>query len=284
MLIDRPIAPSAIPNYWDPTVTCRELTTEEVESLVKKAGESAEIAAASGFDGVEIHAVHEGYLLDQFTIELFNRRKDKYGGNLEGRLNFPIEIVKEIKKRVGRSFPVSLRYSIKSYIKDWNQGGLPDEKFEERGRDIEEGLKVAKILEKAGYDAFDADGGSYDAWYWAHPPVYQKHGCYLPLTEKLKEVVSVPVLVAGRLDIPDLAKKVLNDGKAADMIVIGRGLLADPYWPKKVLRGETKRIRPCIGCQDGCLGRIFIGRPLSCAVNPACGREDEYGIKKKFHI
>ncbi|HIH77805.1 MAG TPA: FAD-dependent oxidoreductase [Halobacteria archaeon] len=280
MLIDRPIAPSAIPNYWDPTVTCRELTTEEVESLVKKAGESAEIAAASGFDGVEIHAVHEGYLLDQFTIELFNRRRDKYGGTLEGRLNFPIEIVKEIKKRVGRSFPVSLRYSIKSYIKDWNQGGLPDEKFEERGRDIDEGLKVAKILEKAGYDAFDADGGSYDAWYWAHPPVYQKHGCYLPLTEKLKEVVSVPVLVAGRLDIPDLAKKVLNDGKAADMIVIGRGLLADPYWPKKVLRGETKRIRPCIGCQDGCLGRIFIGRPLSCAVNPACGREDEYGIKK----
>lgn len=121
--------------------------------------------------------VHEGYLLDQFTIELFNRREDKYGGNLDGWLIFPIKIVKEIKKRFGRSFPVSLGYSIKSYIKDWNQGGLPDENFDERSRDIDERLKVAKILERAGYDA----------WYWAHPPVYQKHGCYLPLTEKLKK-------------------------------------------------------------------------------------------------
>jgi len=279
MLECQPVAPSAIPNYWDPTVTCRELTTKEVETLVKKTAMAAYIAAEAGFDGVEIHAVHEGYLLDQFTIALFNKRTDKYGGDLMGRLRFPIEIVKAIKKTVGQDFPVQLRYSVKSFIKDWNQGGLPGESFKEKGRDVEEGLTVAKILEKAGYDSFNADGGSYDAWYWAHPPVYQEHGCYLPLTEKLKQVVSVPVLVAGRMGLPELAIKTVEEGKAADMIVIGRSLLADPHWPNKVRAGKYQDIRPCIGCHDGCLGRAFNGRPLSCAVNPACGREREYAIE-----
>jgi len=284
MLDCQPVAPSAIPNYWEPTVTCRELTTEEVETLVKKTAVAAYIAAEAGFDGVEIHAVHEGYLLDQFTIAMFNKRTDKYGGDLLGRLRFPIEIVKAIKKTVGQDFPVQLRFSVKSFIKDWNQGGLPGESFEEKGRDIEEGLKAAKILEKAGYDAFNADGGSYDAWYWAHPPVYQEHGLYLPLTQKLKEVVKVPVLAAGRMEVPELAVKTAEEGKAADMVVIGRGLLADPHWPNKVKTGNTEDIRPCIGCHDGCMGRIFRGRPLSCAVNPACGREKEYGIEPAARV
>ncbi|HHV79579.1 MAG TPA: FAD-dependent oxidoreductase [Firmicutes bacterium] len=277
MVLTHPVAPSPIPNYWEPSITCRELTTAEVDTLIKKAVEAAAIAAQAGFDGVEIHAVHEGYLLDQFTIALFNKRTDEYGGDLRGRLNFPVKIVKGIKKALGPGFPVILRFSIKSFIKDWNQGGLPDEDFVEKGRDVPEGLEAAKILEEAGYDAFDADGGSYDAWYWAHPPMYQKHGCYLPLIEELKRAVKVPVLSAGRLDIPDLAESVLAEGKA-DMVVVGRGLLADPYWPNKVLEGRTDDIRPCIGCHDGCLGRIFLARPLSCAVNPACGREKEYGI------
>ncbi|MDK2992513.1 MAG: 2-enoate reductase [Clostridiales bacterium] len=278
MLIGQPVAPSAIPNYWNPSVTCRELTTTEVETLVKMAAESAAIAKMAGFDGVEIHAVHEGYLLDQFTIAMFNRRTDKYGGDLMGRLRFPIEIVKAIKKVNGEQFPVALRFSIKSYIKDWNQGGLDGEDFVEKGRDIQEGLTIAPILEKAGYDAFDADAGSYDAWYWAHPPIYQKHGLYLPLTEQLKKVVNAPLIIAGRIDIPELAEKTLEEGKAADMINIGRGLLADPDWSNKVLDGRPEDIRPCIGCHDGCLGRGFQGKPLSCAVNPACGREDEYSI------
>lgn len=278
MLLNHPVAPSPIPNYWEPHITCRELTTEEVETLVKKAGEAAVIAAEAGFDGVEIHAMHEGYLLDQFTIAMFNKRTDKYGGDLRGRLTFPIEIVKAIKKLVGPSFPVQLRFSVKSFIKDWNQGGLPGEEFEEKGRDIEEGLEAARILEGAGYDSFNADGGSYDAWYWAHPPMYQKHGCYLPLIEELKTVVKAPVLVAGRMDIPELAESVIAEGKV-EMVVLGRGLLADPDWPKKVMEGNVEDIRPCLGCHDGCLGRIFISRPLSCTVNPACGREKEYDIK-----
>jgi len=278
MLVTQPVAPSAIPNYWDPTITCRELTTAEVETLVKKAAESAAIAKMAGFDGVEIHAVHEGYLLDQFTIAMFNRRTDKYGSDMMGRLRLPIEVVKAIKKVNGEQFPVILRFSIKSYIKDWNQGGLDGEDFVEKGRDVQEGLTIAPILEKAGYDAFDADAGSYDAWYWAHPPIYQKHGLYLPLTEQLKKVVDVPLIIAGRIDIPELAEKTLEDGKAADMINIGRGLLADPDWGNKIMEGRPEDIRPCIGCHDGCLGRGFLGKPLSCAVNPACGREEEYAI------
>lgn len=279
MLAAEPVAPSAIPNFWEPSLTCRELKTREVETLVRRAGEAAEIAVEAGFDGVEIHAMHEGYLLDQFTMALFNRRTDKYGGDLRGRLTFPVEIVQEIKKRVGKEFPVLLRFSIKSFIKDWRQGGLPGEDFMEKGRDVEEALAAAKILEEAGYDGFDADAGSYDAWYWAHPPVYHEHGCYLPLTQKLKEEVKVPVLVAGRMDEPELAERALVEGQA-DVIAIGRGLLTDPEWAAKVMTDRVNRIRPCIGCHDGCLGRGFLGRPLSCAVNPSCGREKDYGIER----
>ncbi len=277
-----PVSASAVPNYWNPQVTCRELSTAEVEKIVQKFGEAADIAKTAGYDGVEIHAVHEGYLLDQFTLSIFNRRTDKYGGDLRGRMTLPIEIVQTIKKTAGKDFPVGLRYSIKSAIKDWRQGGLPGEKYQEKGRDLEEGLQAAKILEAAGYDELNTDVGTYDAWYWSHPPVYQKHGLYLPYTEELKKVVKIPVIVAGKLDIPDLAEKALKDSQA-DMVAIGRGVLADADWPKKVQQGKDEEIRPCICCHAGCLGRAFEGKILSCAVNPAAGRERLYRIEKALH-
>lgn len=278
ILEGHPISPSATPYYWDQTVRCRELTTEEVEKLVKKFGEAAGIAAMAGFDGIEVHAMHEGYLIDQFTMSMFNKRTDKYGGDLKGRLTLPIEILREIKGTLGKDFPVQLRFSIKSYLKDWSQGGVPGEEFEEKGRDIEESLEAARILEAAGYNAFNADAGTYQAWYWAHPPRYMEHGCYLPLTEKLKKAVGVPVMAAGRMEIPELAKKAIEQNKA-DLVMLGRGLLADPYWPRKVMEGKTEKIRPCLGCHDGCLGRLTLGRPISCAVNPSCGREKEYALQ-----
>lgn len=278
LLTSQPVSASDIPNYWDPTVTCRALTTSEVEWVVQKFIESAIIAKKAGFDGVEIHAVHEGYLLDQFTLSIFNRRTDKYGGDLRGRLELPIEIVQGIKAAAGEDFPVGLRYSVKSCIKDWRQGGLPDEDYVEKGRDLKEGLEAAKILEEAGYDELNTDVGTYDAWYWSHPPVYQKNGLYLPYTKELKKVVNIPVIVAGKLGIPEDAERALDD-EAADMIGLGRPLLSDPYWPKKVLTDHPERIRPCIGCHTGCLGRGFEGKPLSCAVNPAAGRERYYEIK-----
>lgn len=273
-----PVSASAIPNYWDPSVTCREMTTEEVEFVIDKFGKGAATAMRAGFDGVEIHAVHEGYLLDQFTTAFTNHRTDKFGGDLNGRMTLPCEIVRCIKRHTSRDFPVILRFSIKSCVKNFNQGGLEGENYKEFGRDADEGMEAAKILAAAGYDAFDADEGSYDAWYFAHPPVYQKHGLYLGYTEKLKKVIDKPVIVAGKLDLPDMAEDALNTGKA-DMVGLGRALLTDPYWPQKVMEGKENEIVPCIGCHLGCMGRGFEGKHLSCAVNPACGRERYYQIK-----
>lgn len=199
-----PVAPSAIPHRWLDKI-CRPLTVEEIHSIVKSFGDGAYNAKRAGFDGVEIHAVHEGYLLDQFAISMFNQRTDEYGGSLENRLRFAREVVEEIKSRCGQDFPVALRFSVKSMIKDWREGALPGEEFEEKGRDIEEGLQAAKLLVEYGYDALDTDVGTYDAWWWNHPPMYQKKGLYRPYFKMVKEVVDVPVLCAGRMDDPDMA-------------------------------------------------------------------------------
>ncbi|WP_418027982.1 FAD-dependent oxidoreductase [Paenibacillus sp. JJ1722] len=273
------VAPSPIPHRWLPDVICRELTIDEIHTYVRKFAESAAIAKKAGFDGIEIHAVHEGYLLDQFAISFFNHRKDQYGGNLRNRLRFAIEIVQAIKAECGQDFPVSLRYSIKSFIKDWRQGGLPGEEFQEQGRDIEEGIEAAKILEEAGYDAFNGDVGSYDSWYWAHPPMYQEKGLYLPYNKILKNILKVPVITAGRLDNPDLASKAIREGKT-DMIALGRPLLADADIPNKIKAGKIEKIRPCLSCQEGCMGRLASFATISCAVNPACGREKDYALGK----
>jgi 2-enoate reductase len=272
----KPVSASPISNCWDPAVICRELATEEVERIVKAVGDAAEIVKAAEIDGIELHG-HEGYLLDQFATAIWNKRTDKYGGHLKGRLTFPIEILKEIKARVGKDFPVVYRFALKHYIKALRAGALPGEDYTEAGRDVEEGLEMAKLLEEAGFDALHVDAGCYDSWYWAHPPIYQEHGCMVDMAEKVKKIVKIPVMAVGRLDIPELAEKVVEEGKA-DIIVIGRGLLADPYWPTKVQEGRIEDIRPCIGCHDG-NQRMLQGKPLSCAVNPACGRERLYGLK-----
>ena len=270
-LRSHPVAPSPIPNYWDPTVTCRELSTEEVEILIHKFGECALLARESGFDGLEVHAVHEGYLLDQFAMAMSNQRTDKYGGDLSRRLQAAVEVVQTIKNTAGKDFPVMLRYGLKSYIKGWNSGALPDEDFEEKGRDIPEGIEAAKILESAGYDAFNADGGSYESWYWAHPPMYFKHGCYLPLTEELKRHVSVPVLAAGKLETPEVAERAVAENRT-DGVSLGRGLLADPLWAQKMRQKKYRSIRPCIGCHVACMNRIARGKPPLLCGQPRHGK------------
>ncbi|MBS5788009.1 MAG: FAD-dependent oxidoreductase [Clostridioides difficile] len=276
---DIAVAPSPIPHRWLDGVTCRELTIEEIKTYIKKFAESAKIAQNAGYDGVEIHAVHEGYLLDQFAISFFNNRTDQYGGSLENRLRFACEIVKAIKSECGEDFPVSLRYSIKSFIKDWRKGGLPGETFIEKGRDIEEGIEAAKILVDAGYDALNGDVGSYDSWYWSHPPMYHKKGMYLEFNEKLKQAVNVPIITAGRMENPDLSSEAILSGKT-DMIGLGRPLLADPHIPNKIHSDKFTHVRPCLSCQEGCMGRVAAYSGLSCAVNPACGREKDYSITK----
>ena len=266
-----PVAPSEIPHRWLDKM-CRPLTVEEIKSIGKSFGAGAYNAKRAGFDGVEIHAVHEGYLLDQFAISMFNLRNDEYGGSLENRLRFAREVVEEIKSRCGEDFPVALRYSVKSMIKDWREGALPGEEFEEKGRDIAEGLEAAKLLVQYGYDALDTDVGTYDAWWWNHPPMYQEKGLFRPYCKMVKEVVDVPVICAGRMDNPDMALESLEKGEC-DIVSLGRPLLADPDYVNKLRAGRMAQVRPCISCQEGCMGRVQEYSMINCAVNPQAARE-----------
>jgi len=266
-----PVAPSPIQHRWLDK-TCRALTVEEIQTIVKKFGEGAYNAKRAGFDGVQIHAVHEGYLIDQFAISLFNHRDDEYGGSLENRLRFAREIVEEIKERCGKDFPVTLRYSPKSFIKGLRDGALPGEEFEEQGRDLDEGIKAAQLLVSYGYDALDVDVGSYDSWWWSHPPMYQAKGLYRPYAKLMKENVDVPIICAGRMDNPQMATEAIADG-TCDIISLGRPLLADPDYVNKLRCGQVEDIRPCISCQEGCMGRIQEYSILNCAVNPQACRE-----------
>lgn len=281
-------APAPIQNVWDPRVQNRGITIEEIHQYIQNFATTAHLVQEAGGDGVEIHAVHEGYLLDQFAIAYFNNRTDEYGGSLDNRLRFAKEIVEAIKAKCGKNFPVSIRYSVRSYIKGFNRGALPGEEFEEKGRDLEESLVVAKKLEEYGYDLLNCDNGSYDSWYWAHPPMYMPKACNLEDVSKLKSVVSIPVVCAGRFDDPELAEQAIANGQI-DMLGMGRPLLADPDIVNKFYSGDLKNIRPCISCHQGCLGRIFKEKDISCAVNPACGNEIAYALtpatqKKKILV
>lgn len=288
-------APSATANVWDPRGIQREMTVEEIHDYVKWFAKGAKLAKEAGIDGVEIHAVHEGYLLDQFTISAFNQRTDEYGGSLENRLRFPCEIVQAIKEECGKDFPVSLRYSVVSKTKDFNRGAVPGEEFKEFGRDYEESAKVAKMLQDAGYDMLDCDNGTYDAWYWPHPPVYMPKALNLEDVAYLKKYIDIPVICGGRFDNPELADRSIAEGKI-DMMGMGRPLLADPELGNKFKEGRLDDIRPCISCHFGCLARIFqidyaklATKDISCALNPRCGMENHYNItpadeKKKIAV
>jgi 2-enoate reductase len=268
-----------IQNVWDPTQKHSQMSKEEISAYVEKFANAALACKLAGVDGVEVHAVHEGYLLDQFTIAATNTRTDEYGGSLENRLRFPCEIVQAVKAACGADFPVLLRYSVRSYMKGFNRGALPGETFEEFGRNLDESIVVAQKFAEAGYDALNCDNGSYDSWYWAHPPAYMPKACNLADVRALKKHVTVPVICAGRFDDPKLANEAIAAGEI-DMMGMGRPLLADPEISNKFAAGDLENIRPCIGCHQGCLSRIFQFQDICCAVNPACAREESYGIRK----
>jgi 2-enoate reductase len=132
---------------------------------------------------------------------------------------------------VGTDFPVQYRFGLKHNIKGLHSGALPGEIYTEAGRDVAQGIEMARLLEEAGYDSLHVDAGCYDSWYWAHPPVYQEHGCMVDMASEAKKAVKIPVIAVGRLEVPELAEKVVAEGKA-DIVCLGRGLLTDPYWPK----------------------------------------------------
>ena len=243
-------APSESPNRWSDKVPSREMTVEEIKEFITAFGKTAKLLKDAGVDGVEIHAVHEGYLLDQFTLKYVNKRTDEYGGSFENRYRFAVEIVKEIKRVCGNDFPVSLRYSVESKTKGFRMGALPGEEYVEVGRDMEESEKAVKYLQDAGYDMLNCDNGTYDAWYWAHPPVYMPENCNLEDVAHIRKFVDIPVVCAGRMD-PRVAADAIKEGKI-DGAGFARPFLADQEWVTKLMNDKEADIRPCILCHNGC--------------------------------
>ena len=285
---------SATPNRWQEDMLSRPMTVKEIHEMVDAFGKTAKMLRDAGVDGVEIHAVHEGYLLDQFTMENWNWREDEYGGSFENRFRFPVEIVQCIKRYAGDDFPVSLRYSVVSKTKGWGKGAMPYETdFEEWGRDMAESEKAIKYLGDAGYDFFNCDNGTYDAWYWAHPPQYMPDNCNLADVEHIKKFTDKPVACAGRM-LPETAAEEIAAGRL-DAMAIARQNLVDPDWIIKIQEGREDEIKPCIRCHNGCFNfakykgtpnvqaledSLHLGR---CALTPSTMQHNRYKIVPTKH-
>ncbi len=242
--------PSPQPSRWAHDIICPEMTKEQIHEIIEAFAKTAALCKKAGVDGVEVHAVHEGYLLDQFAIEFFNKRTDEYGGSFENRYRFAAEIVKAIKAECGEDFPVSLRYSVESKMKGFCEGAMPGEDYVEVGRNMAESEKAAKYLQDAGYDMLNADNGTYDSWYWAHPPMYMPQNCNLEDVAHIKKFVDIPVVCAGRME-PDVGAKAVADGKI-DAVGVARQFLVDPEWITKLIDDRLEDIKPCICCHAGC--------------------------------
>ena len=284
---------SATPNRWQESCISRPLTQKEIHEMVEAFAKTAKLCMDAGVDGVEIHAVHEGYLLDQFTMKY--QRTDEYGGSFENRYRFPVEIVKAIKKACGDDFPVSLRYSVVSKTKGFGKGALPGEDYVEVGRDMEESERAAKYLEDAGYDMFDCDNGTYDAWYWAHPGPYMPQNCNLEDVAHIKKFVDIPVVCAGRME-PDVGAEAIAEGKI-DGLGVARQFLTDPAWVTKLMNDDIASIHPCICCHNACFDMAsykgddgqLVGNDQTladnagmarCALNPQTMQSKKYKIVK----
>lgn len=284
---------SPAPNRWSDHVPSRALTKDEIAEMIRHFAATARLLADAGVDGVEVHAVHEGYLLDQFTLPYVNKRHDEYGGSFENRYRFAAELVQAIKQACGDDFPVSLRYSAISKTKDFRQGALPGEDFVEVGRDAEESLRAARFLQDVGYDMLNCDNGTYDAWYWSHPPIYMPKNCNLADVAALKPAVDIPLVVAGRMD-PRVGAHAIAKG-SIDAVGFARPFLADPAWVTKLLDGREDEIRPCIQCHSGCFNMSHYkgvpnGQKLSdslhlarCAVNAETMQTNKHYIKPTSH-
>jgi 2,4-dienoyl-CoA reductase-like NADH-dependent reductase (Old Yellow Enzyme family)/thioredoxin reductase len=260
------VAPSPIPCLPTGAEMPRELTPAEIEVLIGKFILGATITKAAGFDAVEIQAGH-GYLINQFMSPYSNKREDDWGGSLDNRMRFALRIVEGVRLAVGPDFPIIARLSGDEHI----DGGLT----------IEDMKTVARRLESAGVDAVSVSAGIYESppWYSRiFPTMGMPEGCNVPLAEEIKRAVNVPVIVAGKLGSASLAESVLAEGKA-DLVAMGRPLLADPEIPNKVALGKAGEVRPCIYCNEACAGNISQMWRIECVVNPALGRERECRIE-----
>lgn len=257
----QPVGPSAIPMGRYKRVP-RALTVEEIEVVVRKFADAAVLAKRAGFDAVEIHGGH-GYLVHQFMSPLTNKRTDEYGGGLEGRLRFALEVVSRVREAVGPEFPIMFRISADEFV--------------EGGMGLEETKLAAVMLQRAGVDCLHVSAGM-PGWS-EHPmpePMSYSEGWRVYLAAEMKKVLDIPVIAVGVIRNPGYADAIIRDGKA-DFVALGRGLIADPYWPQKAFEGRENEIRRCISCNVGCVwSRIYKGLPIRCTVNPAVGREREF--------
>lgn len=252
-----PISASDNSHWLDPSVKCRPLEADEIKVIVQRFKEAAERCAEAGIDAIDIHG-HTGYLIDQFMSPVWNRRTDEYGGSVENRCRFAAEIIAAVKEGAP-GLPVSFRLSVDHHF--------------EGGRTPAESLEIAKVLEAAGLDLLMIDEGSYEAMDYVFPPYYLGDNCMMGSVQTFKDALSIPVLGCGNLTA-ERAEAAIASGEM-DFAGIGRALIADPEWAAKLAEGRREDIRPCIRCNQLCVGNAFVGQPLGCAVNPTVGFERE---------
>ena len=277
-------ASEGLPNRWVPEIKTKEFTKAQIDEMIEAFAETAWLCKQHGVDGIDVHAIHEGYLLDQFAMPYTNHRSDEYGGSLENRLRFACEIVKAVKKRCGEDYPVILRYSVTSKVRDFGKGIIPaDNRSVEIGRTLEESKEAVRILTEAGYDAFNADNGTYDSWYYAHPPVYMPVNCNLKDVEAIRPYTDKPIVCAGKMQL-DAAAESIREGNI-DFVGIGRQFLADELFLTKIREEKEEDVRPCIGCHLGCFpmglwkdSGCVMGALGNCALNPYTSNEKTYEV------
>ncbi len=262
------VGPSALAPYPGAEVA-RALSQGEIKDLIEAHIVAAARAKEAGFDGVDFHCAH-GYLIPSFFSPLSNQRTDAYGGDLAGRTRFLLEIVQGTKERLGHDFPVTVKISGDEYI--------------EEGLGIQEMIGIARLAEGAGIDAILVSAGTVggkklEDLSQAHKflrtlPMMTDRGCLAPLAAEMKRALRIPVITVGRINHPAVAEEIVARGQA-DLVAMGRALLADPHLPRKAFEGKEEEIRPCIACNEGCYKRIFQQLDIRCSVNPALGREEE---------
>lgn len=253
----KPLAPSPLPC---PTIRgdVEALDKESIQRLVSDFGRAAERTVAAGFELLEIHGAH-GYLINQFLSAFSNIREDEYGSDIIGRTRFPREIIREIRKRIGPEFPVSFKISAQEFVKD--------------GLDVEESIAILKLLVPEGIDIVQVSAGNDATPEWICQPMFMQKACLVSSAQKIKQALDVPVMAVGRINDPVIADQIIAQAKA-DLVCIGRGLLADPELPKKAKQGRLDDIRTCIACNT-CMESIFRKGRVECTVNPMLGREKE---------
>ena len=257
------VAPSAVSTRHSDQVPA-ELTLAEITGIKEAFVSAALRVQKAGFDGLEISA-SAGFLLTQFLSPLTNQRKDQYGGDLEGRMRFPLEVIAAVRAAVGPDYPIIVRVSGHDYMKGGNTN--------------KEARIFCQAAEKAGGNAINVTGG------WHETPVPQitmnvPPGAYVYLAKSIRDVVSVPVIACNRINTPGLAEQALLS-EHADFIGMARPLLADPEFPNKAKTGDYDSIRYCLGCNQGCLDQVFSRKPVCCLGNAEAGRENEYATTGK---